>query len=154
MWLQYGHEIDSTTFWCSLCEFTRRSLSLFTNKLENKKIGIFNKRREWYVLKQAGVMHSYINHSISSYYYDMVYRHSRNRTISIVLAMYTVVYMIVHYSSLFQYFYWLTIVPTLVENLYTSSSKCWRNWAQKYICSDIFIRAKKVDQNPNNLHMN
>ena len=38
--------------------------------------------------------------------------HSRGRTILIVL---TVVYMIVHYSSLFQYFYWITMVPTLIE---------------------------------------
>ena len=54
----------------------------------------------------------------------MVVKHSRDITILIVLA--TMVYMIVHYSSLFQYFfYWSTIDPTLVvENpdfLYTSN---------------------------------
>ena len=40
--------------------------------------------------------------------------HSRGTTILVVLA--TVVYMIVHYSSLFQYFYQSTSIPTLIEN--------------------------------------
>jgi len=43
-----------------------------------------------------------------------VFEHSRDITILIALA--TVVRMIVHYSSLFQYFfYWSNIVPTLIE---------------------------------------
>jgi len=45
----------------------------------------------------------------------MVFKHSRDTTILIALA--TVVYIIVYYSNLFQYyFYQSTIVPTLVEN--------------------------------------
>jgi len=51
----------------------------------------------------------------------MVVKHGRDITILIVLT--TVVYMIEHYSSLFQYFYYQsTVIPTLVENLYPMSA--------------------------------
>ena len=63
------------------------------------------------VLKQTGIVHNHIYHNIPTVH-CVVFKHN---AILIVLA--TVIYMVVHYSSLFQYFFYQsTMVSTLVVN--------------------------------------